>query len=946
MSLLKLYNPHEMAADLVTGVATGRESLLARIRAVAHANRDARHIQHLLLSAPRGFGKSFLLRLVQIELGKDAIAMALLPEEQPNVTEPDALLREIRRTWLGEPPGTVKVSWGKPDEDAWDEAVVALDAALDEKFGAGKGFLVVGLENVDLLLRDVFADAAAVSRLRQWLTRADGRIMLLAASATGEVDKDYGKRLFQAFDPLVIEPWTEAKCLTFFERQRATLGKPPMDNAAIAKAKAIALFIGGTPRLATLLGEALLENDSLRAAEVLDKIVDELTPYYKHRIETLNPRAKKLLDALLRDGEPCSQTALAQRVGAPSQAAIAAPFATLQAEQIVIGASALGSRETLYKIQDRVFAHYYRKRFLLHGRDVSPLEAIVDFLETYLTVDEKRDEAGRLFDLGHPREARVLADLAMRDVPRSWERSRDTDAAPERLAETARQFGLHEVAPLKNAIAALRDHADRAATIARQHLIGADDAVLRAFGRAIEARAAFAMRLDAQGCKRLDEAVASLTPDSPVAARFVLLREQFYSDGTLERHDLGVTVGLAFRELVTPALPVWAAAVCFRSAAWSLGQLSRHEDAIATAREAATLAARAGDIREQAESLGYAAWNLGHLSRHEEAVATAREAATLVARAGDIREQAEILGHAAWNLGRLGRHEEAVATAREAATLAAQGGDIRGQAVSQRYAAWSLAQLGHHEEATTMAAASLKAALRIGDERSRAESLELLATDAASLGADGVLIDAVMAWSGCTTSVIADSVQVVAIHFNDLVLAGVRTSRSKDVAAIVGALGDNWADHVRPYQFDAVGLRIVDWAQAEGRAVAYAGIADFVRAFGPAAIGEARGKDDPDHVPLRERTLRHVLDGLATRHADPSLLRDVAALVRDEVGDLFAHSVGMLETAATFHAGGRAPESLARADPDMASAIRRAWEGATPATSAPGPKKGRGKRAG
>jgi hypothetical protein len=241
------------------------------------------------------------------------------------VKEPDTLLAEIRRTFLNEPADTVGVRWVEDDGEAWYQRVAELDAAITEQLGAG-GLLIAGVENFDLLVRKAFAKDVQGGSLREFLTRKHNRIMLLTASARGAFDRDYDRPLFKAFEEIALEPWSVNECVAFFRAQRAAARRPPLTEVQEAKAKAVATFIGGTPRLATLIGEALLEDDPVRAADLLDKLVDELTPYYKERIQALPTRSQALLDGLLRGGEKCSATELAHRVGAPSQPAIAAPW--------------------------------------------------------------------------------------------------------------------------------------------------------------------------------------------------------------------------------------------------------------------------------------------------------------------------------------------------------------------------------------------------------------------------------------------------------------------------------------------------------------------------------------------------------------------------------------------------------------------------------------------
>src|SRR5262249_35029308 len=157
----------------------------------------------------------------------------------------------------------------------------------------------------------------------------------------------------------------------------------------------------------------------------------------RRRIDDLPPYSRGLLDALIRGGEPCSETALAQRVGS-DQETIARAFGTLVRTDIVAGRRATDSKEKLFSARDRVFVHFYRVRYGGVSRDASPLIHIVEFLEAFYSATEKRSQAARYLELGLAREARVFLDM-VRDQ-RSREFNRFVAAFPFRMAKYLRAF--------------------------------------------------------------------------------------------------------------------------------------------------------------------------------------------------------------------------------------------------------------------------------------------------------------------------------------------------------------------------------------------------------------------------------------------------------------------------------------------------------------------------
>ncbi|NQZ10067.1 MAG: winged helix-turn-helix transcriptional regulator, partial [Algicola sp.] len=414
ISTIRRFNTHDTPDDAIIALQTGRDNERQHVLDTIQGNLNPkqRQLQHILIKAPRGFGKSYMARLAEIDshgLAESGatISFALLPEEQRNVSSPASLLKEIRRIVTDERWDSVTSMWDD-DEDAWKDAVADLDEALDDLFGDDDGLLVVAIENLDSLFRDVFKTDPDQLALRKWMTRKNNRIMVLA-TATGSVDLDYSKPIFKAFEEIDLQPWTEDNCIEYFNQLREFKEDKLLDDEQIAKARAISTFIGGNPRLARFLGHVIATENVMTVAETLDGLVDDLSDYYRRRIDDLTGKTKTLLDALIRGGEPCSQSELAERVGT-EQSRIARAFAELKRNQIVVGKKVTGGRETLYHVTDRVFVHFYRTRYGGVVREDSPLVGITELLKTFFTTDEKRDQACAFLDSGLLKEGRLLAD--------------------------------------------------------------------------------------------------------------------------------------------------------------------------------------------------------------------------------------------------------------------------------------------------------------------------------------------------------------------------------------------------------------------------------------------------------------------------------------------------------------------------------------------------------
>ena len=427
--LIETFNTHRMSAAVVQAVATARELELAEVmQTVCRAAGQPQQIaQHLIVYGERGSGKSFLMRLVEIEIERLAreenlsIASALLPEEQYNIRSAPQLIQAIAAKVRG---GVWSFEMDfRPLAEAWEATVAELDAAMDQRFGQGLGLVVAMVENFDTLTRSLFGGSAATQKktasakaieqsaaeqlLRKLMNRKGSRLMLIA-SATGTVDQDYERPLFQAFKTVDLRIWTPDDCIAYFNRRRALEQQTELSPQEEARARAIAEFIGGNPRLAQLLGEVLVSPDARSIAATLDALSDHLADYYRHRLDDLPPQSAALLDALIRKGEPCTQTELAARVGASSQAQIADAFSYLLSSRLLAaGPDKLGAGR-LYRLHDRLFVHFYRRRYGEPEKALG-LAPIAELLESFFTQREREQQARQHLEAGEWADARLYA---------------------------------------------------------------------------------------------------------------------------------------------------------------------------------------------------------------------------------------------------------------------------------------------------------------------------------------------------------------------------------------------------------------------------------------------------------------------------------------------------------------------------------------------------------
>jgi tetratricopeptide (TPR) repeat protein len=406
------FNPREMDDETVLMLSTGREKLLAQLfDAVRERLAYPGTFKHWLLTGTRGAGKSFFLRLVQSSfeqaIGNQA-RFVLLPEEHRNIYAPHEFLIEVQRM-LNVHQGDIGTSpaWRVDNQNkAWETALADLLKAYSEPL------LVIGVENFDELLVQAFSDATDNSRLRHLMSN-ESRIMIVATAVQGDFDEKYDQRLFRQFEHHPIPRWNADDHRDYLVRRAKRTNKQPTP-LQLARIDAYSRYTGGNARAAAVLAGAVLDDtDPLQTAQDLDAAIEKMSDYYRNLIDRIPSNTRKLFDALVRGGEPASQTEIAKRIGA-RQNDISRPFMWLVDQGYVSETRLPGKKTKQYRVLDRLFVQFYRMRSISPGQR-SKLALMAELLADTLAFQDKWRYASRYAAEGHDDEARTLVELALKE---------------------------------------------------------------------------------------------------------------------------------------------------------------------------------------------------------------------------------------------------------------------------------------------------------------------------------------------------------------------------------------------------------------------------------------------------------------------------------------------------------------------------------------------------
>src|SRR6185437_8104955 len=154
---------------------------------------------------------------------------------------------------------------------------------------------------------------------------------------------------------------------------------------APGRIETLRILTGGVPRTIAIMFGIFLDYEHESALRDLHKILDLVTPLYKHRMDDLPVQQQKIVDAVARNWEPITVKDLAARTRVASKT-LSAQLNQLEKEQVVVKQDTATKNKT-YMIRERFWNIWYLMRY---GRrdDKEKIIWLVKFLESWLSGDE------------------------------------------------------------------------------------------------------------------------------------------------------------------------------------------------------------------------------------------------------------------------------------------------------------------------------------------------------------------------------------------------------------------------------------------------------------------------------------------------------------------------------------------------------------------------------
>lgn len=390
MSIL-LYNPDRKDKQEFISEFVIRTEIFKEIFADIKSGKMATPEQHYLLLGQRGAGKTTMLLRLKYAIEDDLkLSKWLIPvifsEEQYNVGELGNLWERIAEH-LEDYHGFRGITDEMSPFFQRDDYEESLFRILIKHLDQHKKKIVLFIDNIGQLLSK-FEDLE-IRRLREILQTIPHLRLIAGSPVVLESILDYQQPLFEFFKMIQLKGLTDEESITLL-RQLAVVHHEVERIERIVKntpqrISTLRTLSGGVPRTMALLFQIFVDNEHGSALTDLEKVLDAVTPLYKHRMDDLPPQQQKIVDAVALHWDAISVKDLVKQVRLDSKL-VSAQLRQLEKNQ-VIEKRATDTKNHIYLLRERFFNIWYLMRY---GRkqDRNRVIWLVKFLEEWCDKSE------------------------------------------------------------------------------------------------------------------------------------------------------------------------------------------------------------------------------------------------------------------------------------------------------------------------------------------------------------------------------------------------------------------------------------------------------------------------------------------------------------------------------------------------------------------------------
>lgn len=288
--------------------------------------------------------------------------------------------------------------------------------------------IVLCADNLDDIFDNISGhNETSLKHLRSILQSEDYMIIIGSASTYFEEIKNHEEPFYNFFEIIRVESLSPEGVENLIKKLAEMEGDDHIiENFEEYKPKieTIVHFTGGLPRLVRMLYYVIAKAEMTEVVDLLEKLLDELTPYYQSKMKNLSGQRQKIIDIMASMDGPATPTEIAEE-GRMDRGSVNTTLRKLDKEGLVSPVKQEKRKSTRYDITERMFRIWRQMR---QTKGKNRIKYLADFLEAFYTTSDfkkhlkKMDEkfSGPLQEEGGKeksiREYELLKEIAPEEI--------------------------------------------------------------------------------------------------------------------------------------------------------------------------------------------------------------------------------------------------------------------------------------------------------------------------------------------------------------------------------------------------------------------------------------------------------------------------------------------------------------------------------------------------
>lgn len=424
------YTPDEMSEDEFLKRFVVRLEIFQEIFDDIKSSDYSIPNQHYIIIGQRGQGKTSLLRKIEIEVkNDDKLSTFLLPikfaEEQYQIRSLSRFWEEIA-DYLQSLYADVFPTILDDMEEHFEDEDYELKAFsyLENVVKKSDKKLLLLIDNIDELIAKM--SEKEQRQLREVLLSSSSFRIIGGSTKMLEQHYDYSKPFYEFFKIIKLKGFDKKESKKFLlSLAQEYEYKQKIENIIEnnpERIEVIRQLTGGVPRTLVMLFDIFLD-DSGDAFDDLLRILDEVTPLYKHRMDDLPTQLQEIVHTLAINWDGMLTNEIVKKTRIESKA-VSAQLKKLEKYEIIESESI--GKNNIYKIKERFFNIWYLMRF---GRkkDRQRVAWLINFLTSWCTKEELETKAIEFKDKIKNGVVKPLHAFYMSEALRYTDLSMETD---------------------------------------------------------------------------------------------------------------------------------------------------------------------------------------------------------------------------------------------------------------------------------------------------------------------------------------------------------------------------------------------------------------------------------------------------------------------------------------------------------------------------------------